>query len=74
MQVQTHFVETCYVRACGAFLACDVRSQLQTFFSNNVRYENENALSFGVYYNSVAEKLSLETEKKYVCKRIIGKA
>ena len=41
------------------FYACDVQSRFRTFFSNNVRYEDENALSFGVYYNSVVQKLSL---------------
>ena len=32
---------------------------LGTIFNNNVRYEDWNALSFGVYSNSVAQKLSL---------------
>ena len=32
---------------------------LGTFCSNNVRYEDWSALSFGVYSNSVAQKLSL---------------
>ena len=36
-----------------------MRLQIGTFFSNKVRYEDLNALSFGVYYNSVAQKLSL---------------
>ena len=36
-----------------------MRLHLGTFFSNNVRYEDWNALSFGVYYISVAQKLSL---------------
>ena len=36
-----------------------MRLHLGTFFSNNVRYEDWNALSFGVYSNSVAQKLSL---------------
>ena len=48
MRVRTYFVET-----------CDVRLHLGNFFSNNVRYEDWNALSFGVYSNSVAQKLSL---------------
>jgi hypothetical protein len=29
------------------------------FFSNNARYEVKNALSFGVNYNSVAQKLRI---------------
>ena len=41
------------------FQACDVRLHLGTFFSNNARYEDWNAISFGVYSNSVAQKLSL---------------
>ena len=41
------------------FQACDVRWHLGTSFSNNLRYEDWNALSFGVYSNSVAQKLSL---------------
>ena len=41
------------------FQACDVRLQLRKFFSNNVSYEDQNALSLGVYYNSFAQKLSL---------------
>jgi hypothetical protein len=36
-----------------------VRSQLHTFFSINARYENWNALSFGVNYNSVPKKLRI---------------
>jgi hypothetical protein len=36
-----------------------VRLQLRTFFSNNARYEDLNALSFGVNYNSVAPKLRI---------------
>jgi hypothetical protein len=48
VRVPTNFVET-----------CDVHLQLQTFFSNNARYKDENAISFGVYYNFVAQKLSL---------------
>ena len=53
------FVETCDVRACGAFLGLRCALHFGTFFSNNVRYEDWNTLSFGVYSNSVAQKLSL---------------
>ena len=59
VRVRTHFVETCDVRACGAFLGLRCALHFGTFFSNNVRYEDWNTLSFGVYSNSVAQKLSL---------------
>jgi hypothetical protein len=36
-----------------------VQSQLRRFFSNNARDEYKNALSFGVNYNSVAQKLRI---------------
>ena len=36
-----------------------MRSQLRRFFSNFARDENKNALSFGVNYNSVAQKLRI---------------
>ena len=42
------------------FYACEVWSQLCTFFSNNARYENLNALSFAVNYISVAQKLRIK--------------
>ena len=39
------------------FQTYNVRLQLCKFFGNNVSYEDKNALSLGVYYNSVAQKL-----------------
>ena len=45
--------------ACGAFLGLRCAIASWHLFCNNVRYEDWNALSFGVYSNSVAQKLSL---------------
>ena len=52
-------VASCDVRACGAFLG--LRSAIATLhvFSNVARYEDLNALYFGVNYNSVAQKLRI---------------
>jgi hypothetical protein len=36
-----------------------VQLQLRKFFSSNARYEVKNALSLGVNYNSIAQKLRI---------------
>ena len=41
------------------FQTCEVRSQLCTFLGNHARYEDKNALSFGVNYNFVDQKLKI---------------
>ena len=38
------------------FQACEVRPQYRTFFGNNERNDHGNLHSFGVNYDSVAQK------------------
>ena len=40
-----------------------MRLQLRTFLSNNARYKDTNDPSFGINYNSVAQKLRILTIK-----------
>ena len=49
------------MRACVRciFKLVKCKPQPSTFFSNNERYENFNALSFGVNHNSVAQKMRI---------------
>ena len=60
------FFETCIVLAGGAF---DVQLQFRTFFNNNARYEDINALSFVVNWRLIGN----ENDKSFFKNVIIKK-
>ena len=70
VRLRTHLVETCDVRACGAFLGLRFAIEIWTFFSNNVRYKDENALSFGVYKFCTSKIEPFSNLKQILVKKI----